>query len=90
MAQFRRMEDEEVAALQPRPRKQGGDRRKVIAQGYRESLQSYASGDWVEVNLDPDDNRDTVKARLKRAADAMGIKLMFKRTRGEKLRFQIQ
>ncbi len=90
MAQFRRMEEDEVAAMQPRPRKEGSDRRKTIAQNYRASLQSYGPGDWVEVNLDPDDNRDTVKARLKRAADALGLKLMFKRTRGERLRFQIQ
>ena len=90
MAQFRLLEKDEVAAMQPRARKEGGDRRKLIAQTYRAHLQSYEPGDWVEVNLDPDDNRDTVKARLKQAAEVLGIKLAFKRTRGERLRFQIQ
>ena len=90
MAQFRRMADEEIAALQPPRRKGGGDQRKAIADAYRANLRDYKAGDWVEVNLDAEDKRDTVKARLKRAADTLGIRLDFKRTRGERLRFQIK
>lgn len=90
MAQFRQMTDEELAALEPRKPKGVSSQRKNIAEAYRNNLKGYKSGDWIEVTLDPGDKRDTVKNRLKRAADALGLKLDFKRTRGERLRFQIK
>lgn len=90
MAQFTKMTDEEVALLQARRQKAGGDQRKVTAETYRSNLAQFKSGDWVEVTLDAADKRETVKSRLKRAADTLGVQLEFKRTRGDRLRFQIK
>ena len=90
MAQFRRLTQEDIAAIQPRRRKGVSEQRKATAETYRDNLRQYQAGDWVEVTLEPEDKRDTVKARLKRAAQALDMQLDFKRTRGERLRFQIK
>jgi hypothetical protein len=90
MPNFRQMTTVEVDTMLEKKTKDDAGQRKAIAAMYRETLQSYERGAWVEVTLDPDDKRDTVKLRLKRAATALGLHLDFKRTRGERLRFQIQ
>jgi hypothetical protein len=89
MAQFRRLADEEVAAMQRPPRNTDGNQRKALLDAYMQHLNQFAIGDWVEVSLEEGEKRETVKNRLKRAADRLGKTLMFKRTRGNSLRFQI-
>lgn len=90
MAKFRAMSKQEVDDMQ-QPRNKGvSDQRKALAEAYRNELDQYKPGDWVEVTLDPGEKRDTVKNRLKRAARARGVKIEFKRTRGDRLRFQIK
>ena len=90
MPKFARMTEDQIDALQSKRAKGVASQRKAIADNYRENLKSFQRGDWVEVTLDPEDRRDTVKNRLKSAAEALGVELDFKRTRGEKLRFQIK
>ena len=90
MPKFTRLTEEQVDALQPKRAKGVASQRKAIADSYRENLKSFQRGEWVEVTLDPGDKRDTVKNRLKSAAGALGVELDFKRTRGDKLRFQIK
>jgi hypothetical protein len=90
MPQFREMTPVEVDTMLEKKAKDEAGQRKAIAALYRETLQSYEPGAWVEVTLEPGDKRDTVKLRLKRAAASLGLHLDFKRTRGERLRFQIQ
>ena len=90
MAQFRALSQQEVDEMQ-KPRTKGvSDQRRALAEVYRNELAQYKSGDWVEVSPDPGEKRDTVKNRLKRAARARGLDIEFKRTRGDRLRFQIK
>jgi hypothetical protein len=90
MPLFRQMTPVEVDTMLEKKSKDEAGQRKAIAAMYRETLQGYEPGAWVEVTLEPGDKRDTVKLRLKRAAASLGLHLDFKRTRGERLRFQIQ
>lgn len=90
MAQFNKMTDEQIAEFENRRLKGGSDQRKVVAEQYRNNLGQFKRGDWVEVTLDPGDKRETVKSRLKRAAETLGVDLEFKRTRGDRLRFQLK
>lgn len=90
MAHFRALTKTEVDEMQ-QPRNKGvSDQRKALAEAYRDELSQYKPGDWVEVTLDSGEKRDTVKNRLKRAARARGVEIEFKRTRGDRLRFQIK
>ncbi|MFN8471274.1 MAG: hypothetical protein U0822_03565 [Anaerolineae bacterium] len=90
MAKFRALTKDEVDEMQ-QPRNKGvSDQRKALAEAYRTELSQYRPGDWVEVTLDAGEKRDTVKNRLKRAARARGVDIEFKRTRGDRLRFQIK
>jgi len=56
---------------------------------YCRYLEKFDKGAYVEVTLKAGENKQTVKNRLKRAADDLGLKLAFKRTRG-KIRFQVK
>jgi hypothetical protein len=88
MPQFRQLTQEEVEQTRSKTKRNGNERRQ-IAEAYRNNLTQYGPGDWVEVTLDDGEKRDTVKLRLKRAATDLGFKLDFKRTRGDRLRFQV-
>ncbi len=90
MVKFRAMTKQEVDDMQQARNKGVSDQRKALAEAYRDELSQYNAGDWVEVTLDADEKRDTVKNRLKRAARALGVDIEFKRTRGDRLRFQIK
>ena len=89
MPTFKRLTEEEIAALEPRRRTGLGTQRRELAETYRENLSAYQPGDWVEVALEEGEKRDTVKMRLKRVAKELGMQLAFRRTRGDRLRFQI-
>lgn len=64
-------------------------KREKIHRRYQRLLKPYVNGGFVEVTVQKGETRQTVKNRLKRAADDMGVKLDFKRTRG-KIRFQVK
>ena len=90
MAMFRRLTEEEITASQPRRRSGVGAQRRALTEEYRQNLSAYTPGDWVEVALEEGEKRDTVKMRLKRVAEELGMQLAFRRTRGDRLRFQVQ
>jgi len=56
---------------------------------YCRYLDKFKRGAYVEVTLYAGEKRQTEKNRLHRAAEELGVKLAFKRTRG-KLRFQVK
>ena len=89
MAQFRQVTREEVDQMDGGRAKGVGDQRREAAELYRSSLSQFGPGAWVEVMVDEGEKRDTVKNRLKRAADDLGLSLAFRRTRGSHLRFRI-
>ena len=64
-------------------------KREKTNRKYMRMLAPFENGGFAEVKLAKGENRQTVKNRLKRAADEMGIKLDFKRTRGS-IRFEVK
>ena len=69
--------------------KNNNSKRATIRRRYRRLLQPYAQGGYVKATLNKGENRPTVKNRLARAADELGLSLYFKRTRGS-LRFEVR
>jgi hypothetical protein len=87
MPKLSRLSEDEVKAM--RSRKSGQSERARVRQQYVEYLKDYKPGDWVSVELDSGENRQTVKNRLKAAAKELGVNLNFARSRGA-LRFEVQ
>jgi hypothetical protein len=56
---------------------------------YDSILADYEVGDYGEAMLDAEDNRLTVRNRLKAAATRRGLGVEFRRTSGDLLRFKI-
>jgi hypothetical protein len=85
MPSVRKLAPNEIATYENR----GKGQRKLIAEQYDELLREYDAGDYGEAELLPDENRLTVRNRLKAAAARRGLSLDFRRTRGPTLRFQV-
>ncbi len=63
--------------------------RKLIQEQYDGFLADCAAGDYGEAQLEADENRLTVSSRLKAAAARRHLRIQFRRTRGNLLRFMI-
>ena len=85
MPQVRKLTHEEVQAFQNK----GKGQRKLVEEQYDAIIGEYAAGDYGEASLDEEDNRLTVRNRLKAAAGRRGFGIDFRRTNGDLLRFQI-
>ena len=85
MPNVRKLSPEEIRTLENR----GKGQRKLIEEEYDSFLSDYGVGDYGEADLDPDENRLTVRNRLKAAALRRNLGLDFKRTTGTLLRFRI-
>jgi hypothetical protein len=85
MPNVRKLSPEEVRTLENR----GKGQRKLTEEQYDSFLSDYDVGDYGEADLDPDENRLTVRNRLKAAAQRRNLALDFKRTTGTLLRFKV-
>jgi predicted Rossmann fold nucleotide-binding protein DprA/Smf involved in DNA uptake len=85
MPQIRKLSPAEVETLDYKPKGQ----RKLIEEQYDAILSEYATGEYGEALLEPQENRLTVRNRLLAAAGRRGLGINFRRTSGELLRFQI-
>ena len=85
MPNFRKLEPEEVQAIQNK----GKGLRKLIEEQYDTILAEYSTGDYGEATLEPDENRLTVRNRMKAAARRRNLAIDFRRTKEDILRFQI-
>lgn len=85
MPSVRKLMPDEVGTVENR----GKGQRKIVAEEYDELLREYTAGDYGEADLEPDENRLTVRNRLKAAAARRGLSLDFRRTKGPTLRFQV-
>jgi len=85
MPQVRKLAPDEVQAFQNK----GKGQRKLVEEEYDAILSDYEVGDYGEAMLDPEDNRLTVRNRLKAAAGRRTLGIDFRRTSGELLRFKI-
>jgi len=85
MPTVRKLSNDEVRAFENR----GKGQRKLVEEVYDSILSEYTAGDYGEADLEPGDNRLTVRNRLKAAALRRGMALDFKRTKGNLLRFKV-
>jgi hypothetical protein len=85
MPQVRKLAPEEVQTLQNK----GKGQRKLIEEQYDAILSDYAVGEYGEAILDPEENRLTVRNRMKAAASRRNIGIEFRRTSGDMIRFKI-
>jgi hypothetical protein len=85
MPTIRKLTESEVQTLKNRNRGQ----RKLVEEQYDAILSEYTEGDYGEAELEPEENRLTVRNRLKAAAKRRGLGLVFRRTKGPVLRFQV-
>ena len=85
MPTMRKLTPEEVQALQDK----GKGPRKLVEEQYDAILSDYDVGDYGEAELEPEENRLTVRNRLRAAAQRRGLAIEFKRTSGDFVRFHI-
>lgn len=89
MPKFTRLTEEQIEKLMKRNKSDGVSQRQLTRQQYVDYLTKFKPGDWVSVDLDAGENKQTVRNRLTRAAKTLGWKLNFIRSRGP-IRFEIQ
>ncbi len=87
MPKLTKLSTEEVEAL--KKKKSGLSDRERIRQQYIDYLKNFNAGDWVVVALEAGERRQTIKNRLKTAANQLGYNLNFIRSRND-LKFEIQ
>lgn len=85
MPQVRKLAPEEVQEIQNK----GKGQRKLVEEQYDAILSEYEAGDYGEATLEPEENRLTVRNRLKAAAGRRNIGIEFRRTSGDIIRFKI-
>jgi hypothetical protein len=85
MPQVRKLSPAEVETLVYKPKGQ----RKQIEEQYDAILGEYETGEYGEALLEPEENRLTVRNRLRAAAGRRDLGIEFRRTTGDLLRFQI-
>ena len=85
MPNFRKLEPEEVQQIENK----GKGLRKLIEEQYDAILAEYSIGDYGEATLEIDENRLTVRNRMKAAARRRNLAIDFRRTKEDILRFQI-
>lgn len=85
MPNFRKLEPGEVQEINNK----GKGLRKLIEEEYDAILSEYSIGEYGEATLEPDENRLTVRNRMKAAAKRRDLAINFRRTKEDILRFQI-
>jgi hypothetical protein len=85
MPSVRKLSQEEVWTLENK----GKGQRKLVEEQYDAILNDYQEGDYGEAELETDENRLTVRNRLRAAAQRRNLSLDFRRTKGNVLRFKV-
>ena len=82
MPTFRKLDKRKVDdILTSKQKGRGQSQRELVLQSYIEQLKGLDVGEGLEIKLAKTDNRQTVKNRLLRAADRLGIEIEFIRSR---------
>ena len=83
MPTFEKLTKDEVSdIMEAKRRGRGKSQRERILEKYVEQLQPLRVGEGIAVSPEPSDNRQTVKNRLKRAAEKLEYEIEFIRSRG--------
>mgnify|MGYP001039839637 CR=1 FL=1 len=82
MPTFEKLSREDISdILEAKRRGRTKSPRQRVLERYKEQLMSLEVGEGMEVSLEPSDNRQTVKNRLRRAASDLGYQIEFIRSR---------
>ncbi len=82
MPDFQKLTKDEVnKILTAKEKGHSISQRELILQSYMEQLKDLDVGEGLEIKLTENDNRQTVKNRLLRAADRLQIEIEFIRSR---------
>jgi len=82
MPEFEKLSRDEVnKILMAKEKGRGLSQRERILRAYMEQLEGLDVGEGLEIKLEKSDNRQTVKNRLLRAADRLGMEIEFIRSR---------
>ena len=85
MPQVRKLAPEEVQTIQNK----GKGQRKLVEEEYDAIMGEYEVGEYGEAILEPEENRLTVRNRLRAAVGRRDLEIVFRRTSGDIIRFQI-
>jgi hypothetical protein len=85
MPTIRKLSEQEVQALENK----GKSQQRLTEEQYDAFLADYGPGDYGEAELEPGENRLTVRNRFKAAAARRGLGLVFRRTTGNVIRFRV-
>ena len=90
MVQFRKLDPQEVDMLFERAKRNNAmSERARIREEYKGYLSQLAIGEGGELILGEHERKLTVRNRLNRAAKELGLKLEYKRSRGNVIRFRV-
>lgn len=85
MPTFRKLSAEELESFRAPVT---GERARIRAE-YRGYLEGITRGEGGELKLQEEEKKVTIKNRLKRAAEEMDIKIEFKRSSANSVRFRL-
>jgi hypothetical protein len=85
MPKFKKLSAEDLA--KPRPAEDG--ERARIREEYKTYLKGLKIEEGGELGLEGDEKKITIKNRIKRAAEDLGITIVFKRSGENSVRFQV-
>jgi hypothetical protein len=86
MPKFKKLNAEELA--KPRPAEDG--ERARIREEYTAYIKGLRVDEGGELTLEDDEKKITIKNRIKRAADDLGVNITFKRSGDNTVRFQLK
>ena len=85
MPTVRKLSPEEIQTLE----RKGKGTRRLVEEQYDAYLREYMPGEYGEAIPDENEQKATVRNRLKAAAARQGLTLIFQRTRDNRLRFKV-
>ena len=89
MPKLKALSEDDFKTTPPKKAPKRMSQREKTHRRYCRYLEKFDKGAYVEVTLKAGEKLQTEKLRLKRAAEDLGLTLVFKRTRG-KIRFQVK
>lgn len=90
MVRFRKLDPQEIDKLFEKPRQSNvASERARIKEEYKGYLSQLAIGEGGELILGENERKLTVRNRLNRAAEELGVRLEYKRSRGNVIRFRV-
>ena len=85
MPNVRKLSHDEIQQINKRFKSQ----RRAVVEEYDVVIQQYDAGDYGVAHLDGNENRVTIRNRLRAAAGRRGLHVEFQRTNNNTIRFRV-